>query len=403
MGKAPAYHRSRSLPFPFPFPLLLLLLPLLAPTIHAQTQQLRHIELDLGPDGLVTPLENNDKQQPAAAWEVPSKRLAPPSTASEALQAFISSPPAPFTQKHLTHEEWRVAIDVGNAKRAKEAPGLWAMMGLDVKAVTLGGVPVYRITPPNAKPGRVLLHLHGGAYVFGAGAGAGVEGAFVANATQTEVVSVDYRMPPEHPFPAAVEDSVAVWQALVQEQGKKKAKKAYTQLGMCGTSAGGGLAMATILKLQQSVGSGAVPLPAALSISTPWSDLTKTGDSYVVNDMVDSCLASYDGVLGDAVALYAGSVDLKDPLLSPIYGDLSGFPPTLLFSGTRDLFLSNTVRAHRKLRQAGVEAELHVFEGLSHAQWTPMMDPVKLWQYPPPETLETYKEVDLFFDRVFAR
>jgi acetyl esterase/lipase len=97
--------------------------------------------------------------------------------------------------------------------------------------------------------------------------------------------------------------------------------------------------------------------------------MTKTGDSYFANEMVDNVLVSNDGWLGDAAKLYANGHDLKDPLLSPVYGDFRGFPPTILTTGTRDLFLSNTVRVHRKLREVGDEAMLNVFEGQSHAQY----------------------------------
>lgn len=97
--------------------------------------------------------------------------------------------------------------------------------------------------------------------------------------------------------------------------------------------------------------------------------MTKTADSYFVNEGADNILVSYDGWLGDAAKLYAAGHDLKDPMLSPVYGDVTGFPPTLLTTGTRDLFLSNTVRKHLKLRQAGVDADLIVFEGMSHAQY----------------------------------
>jgi monoterpene epsilon-lactone hydrolase len=99
---------------------------------------------------------------------------------------------------------------------------------------------------------------------------------------------------------------------------------------------------------------------------TPWSDMTRTGDTYFTNEKVDNILVSNDGWLGDAAKLYDNGDDLRAQL-SPIYGDLSGFPPTILTSGTRELFLSNAVRVHRKLRQAGTVADLHVFEGQSHA------------------------------------
>ena len=138
-----------------------------------------------------------------------------------------------------------------------------------------------------------------------------------------------------------------------------------------------------------------VPLPGATAPGTPWSDMTKTGDTFFTNEMVDNILVSNDGWLGDAAKLYANGHDLKDPQLSPIYGDYAGFPPTILTSGTRDLFLSNTVRVHRKLRQAGVVADLHVFEGQSHGQYGG--DPAA------PETKEHFGELTKFFDKYLGK
>ncbi len=132
-------------------------------------------------------------------------------------------------------------------------------------------------------------------------------------------------------------------------------------------------------------------MPAAASFGSPWADMTRTGDSYATNEWLDNVLVSYDGYLSRAARLYAAGHDLRDPALSPIYGDFSGLPPAILLSGTRDLFLSNTVRTHRKLRDAGVEAELHLFEGLSHAQFalTPNAS----------VTRTACKEIAQFFDR----
>jgi epsilon-lactone hydrolase len=123
--------------------------------------------------------------------------------------------------------------------------------------------------------------------------------------------------------------------------------------------------------------------------------MTKTGDTFFTNEMLDNVLVSNDGWLGDAAKLYAAGHDLRDPQLSPVYGDFAGFPPTILTSGTRDLFLSNTVRVHRRLRAAGVEAELIVFEGQSHAQY--YADPFG------PETKEHFAELAQFFDRHLAK
>ena len=134
-----------------------------------------------------------------------------------------------------------------------------------------------------------------------------------------------------------------------------------------------------------------LPLPAAIAPGSPWSDLTETGDTYKTNEWVDNVIVSYGGYLSRAALLYANGHDLKDPQLSPIYGDFHGFPPAILTSGTRDLFLSLTVLTHRKLRQAGVEASLQVFEGMSHAQYN--FDPYA------PETKEIFMEIASFFDK----
>ena len=121
------------------------------------------------------------------------------------------------------------------------------------------------------------------------------------------------------------------------------------------------------------------------------SDVTKVGDTFYTNELVDNVLVSRDGFCDAGAKVYANGRDLKDPLLSPVYGDMHGFPPTILTSGTRDLLLSNTVRVHRKLRQAGVEALLQVYEGQSHAHY--------IRDDSAPETREVFQEIAQFFDK----
>src|SRR5713101_4230231 len=121
------------------------------------------------------------------------------------------------------------------------------------------------------------------------------------------------------------------------------------------------------------------------------SDLTGAGDSFQTNAMLDNVLVAYGANCDKRAALYTNGRDLRDPMLSPVYGDMRGFPPAILTTGTRDLLLSNTVRVHRKLRQAGVEAVLQVFEGQSHAQYYRDVGA--------PETKEAFEEIARFFDR----
>ena len=165
--------------------------------------------------------------------------------------------------------------------------------------------------------------------------------------------AVDYRMPPDAPHPKPLEDCVAAYRALLANHHPEK-------VIIGGGSAGGNLAAATILKGRDE----GLPLPAAAVLLSPEVDLTESGDTFHTNLGVDTVLV---GSLMEANLLYAGGHDLSHPYLSPLYGDFrKGFPPTFLQSGTRDLFLSNTVRMHRALRAADIDATLHVYEAMPH-------------------------------------
>ncbi len=323
-----------------------------------------------------------------APRDVPARLLPVPTTVSEQLAKFIAAPPNPTAHEDpKSVAQWQALIDAYDAEGDKGARALWAALKLTVTPVTIAGVKCYRLVPSDVPPeneARTFVHVHGGAYVFFGGDAATGEAAMIAHATKTPVISIDYRMPPDHPFPTALEDTLAVWRSVMS--GRDPAKSA-----LFGSSAGGGLTMATVLKLKEARD----PMPSVLFLGTPWADLTKTGDTYFANDTVDNTLVSYEGLLQAAAKLYAGDHALTQPLLSPLYGDLAGFPPSILLSGTRDLLLSLTVRTHRALRQAGVEAELHVFEGMSHAQY--------LTSYPAPEAIEAIGEVAAFFERHLAK
>jgi epsilon-lactone hydrolase len=199
-----------------------------------------------------------------------------------------------------------------------------------------------------------------------------------------KVISIDYRMPPDFPYPAALDDAVAVWKELVKTT-------MPANMAIFGTSAGGNLTLAVIERAKQE----GLPLPAAIAPGSPAGDLTKTGDTMFTNEFMDNVLVSYSGLAEAALLLYANGHDLKEPMLSPLHGDFHGFPPAILTSGTRDLLLSSTVLVHRKLRQAGVEAQLQVFEGQSHAEYA--SDPSA------PETREAFEEIAAFFDKRLAK
>jgi acetyl esterase/lipase len=238
------------------------------------------------------------------------------------------------------------------------------------------------IAPENRN--RVLINLHGGAYIVNGGPDAVLEAIPVAHLLGIRVIAVDYRMPPVNPFPAALDDAVGVYRAVIE-------KADPATVGVYGTSAGGGLTAALLIKLRAMQ----VPLPGAVGLVAPWSDLTQSGDSYFTNAEIDPMLVTYDGILGAAARLYAGTHDIKDPLISPVYGTYTAdFPPALVISSTRDLLLSSAVRLHRKLVASGVEAELHVFEALWHDFLvTPGL----------PETRDGWELLVRFFDRRLDR
>jgi len=222
----------------------------------------------------------------------------------------------------------------------------------------IAGVPVFEIVPDGADgadgsdDAPILYDIHGGALVAGGGEACRLMGSSAAARSGLHTFAVDYRMPPDHPYPAPLDDCVAVYRALLERWPASK-------IVVDGGSAGGNLSAALMLRAHDE----GLPMPAALMLFTPEIDLTESGDTFDVLHGVDVVLVQR---LTDTIALYANGHDLTDPYLSPLFGDVSHFPPTLIQAGTRDLFLSNAVRMHRKLRSANVDAELHVWEAMPH-------------------------------------
>ncbi|HME26046.1 MAG TPA: alpha/beta hydrolase [Acetobacteraceae bacterium] len=319
---------------------------------------------------------------------MPAKAIPVPTTVSPEMQAIIAQPYGQiWNVVPKSPAEWKAIVDKAAAQVIAGLPSLREQLGVAVQPTTIAGVKAFIVTPKEIPPGnggRVLVHVHGGYYVLAPGEAATREAILLAGFGGFKVISVDYRMPPDFPYPAALDDAMAVYRAVLETTPSRN-------VGVFGTSAGGGLTLAMVLRAKQE----RLPLPGAIAPGTPWSDMTKTGDSYFANEMVDNVLVSDDGFGHAAALLYANGHDLKDPLLPPVYGDMHGFPPTILTSGTRDLFLSNTVRVHRKLREAGVEAVLQVFEGQSHAQYNRDANA--------PETKGYNMEVAGFFDRNLGR
>jgi len=254
-----------------------------------------------------------------------------------------------------------------------------ALYPVNVGVETIAGVPTRIITPltiPESKRERVLINVHGGGFVVDSGSLS--ESIPIANLTQTKVVSVLYRLAPENPFPAAVDDTVAVYKELLKTYKPRN-------IGLYGTSAGAILTAELAAKLRQL----GLPLPAALGVFSGMGDFSQAGDSQAVY-----ALNGFSGALTPPskrpLSPYAAATNPRDPVLSPLYADLKGFPPTLFLTSTRDLLLSGTTILHRAFLRAGVDAQLIVFEALPHAFWN---DPAL------PESKEADKFIADFFDQ----
>ena len=224
---------------------------------------------------------------------------------------------------------------------------------------TMAGVPVHVVTPdgmPDANKDKVLLNLHGGG--FNSDSGSYTESIPIAGYTKIKVVAVLYRLAPENPFPAAVDDSVAVYKELLKTYKPE-------HIAIYGTSAGAILTAEVAVKLKQL----GLPMPAALGIFSGMGDFARDGDSQAMY-----ALRGLSGHLdppapGPHNKDYVGSTDARDPVLSPIYADLHGLPPTLFITSGRDLLMSGTANLHRAYLHAGVDARLVVFDALPHAFW----------------------------------
>jgi epsilon-lactone hydrolase len=316
--------------------------------------------------------------------QVPARTLPVPTDVSPEMQRIIAAPRNPaWNALWKTGEEWRAAADKRAAETMQAIRAMRERLHVVVKSETRGGVKVYIVTPdaiPAEHRDKLLIHVHGGCYVFSPGESGTAEAIMMAGFGHFKVISVDYRMPPEAYFPAALDDVMTVYRVALETTPPKN-------LAVFGTSAGGALVLELILQAKQK----RIPLPGAIAPGTPMSDVTKTGDTFYTNEMVDNVLVSRDGFCHSATVVYAHGHDLKDPLLSPVYGDMHGFPPAILTTGTRDLLLSNTVRVHRKLRESGVDAQLEVYEGQSHAQYQ--------FDDRAPETKEAFGEITAFFNK----
>jgi len=304
-----------------------------------------------------------------------------PTTVSPEAQTWLESlthtTPGPETLA-----ERRARTDAWRAQDSAEARKLYPV---NVEEAITAGVRTDIITPmtmPAENKSRVLINLHGGG--FNSDSGSLIEGVPISNLAKIKVVSVYYRLAPENPFPAAVDDVVAVYKEL------RKTYKPHS-IGVFGTSAGAILTCEVTVKLKQL----GLPLPGALGVFSSLADFSRPGDSrqlFTLNGFPGQLQPVDPQHLPDNE--YVGKTDRKDPVLSPLFADLHNWPPSLLVTSTRDLLLSDTAIFHRALLRAGDDSQLMVFEALPHAFW---------YHFQLPETREALEIMAKFFDQKVER
>ena len=290
------------------------------------------------------------------------QKIIVPGTVSTEAQGFLRQSPwgdAPVPEGPVAMWHARAFVDASLIQLGEAARQLYPV---DVEETKIAGVRCHIVRPRDlneANARRVLINLHGGGFVLGSGSL--IEAIPIANLTGIPVVAVDYRLAPEHPFPAAVDDTVAVYRSFVDRG------HAPSSMGIYGSSAGGFLTAQTAVRLERE----GLPLPGCLGVFTAGGDFRSLGDTaqiFTLSGFWGEPILPLDHALSE-IRAYLGGADPSDPLVSPSLADLSRLPPTLLVSGTRDAILSATTSFHRALRAQGVDADLFVFEAMPHAHW----------------------------------
>ncbi|WP_263409463.1 alpha/beta hydrolase [Terriglobus tenax] len=310
-----------------------------------------------------------------AGGTVRMQRVIPlPKSLSPEAKAWLSRPLTEDGNVPQTIEQRRSGLDASQARHRDE---LLKLFPVTVKDSAIAEVPVREVVPVTLKhKDRVLICLHGGGY--NADSGSYSESIPVAGLTGVRVVSVLYRLAPEHPFPAGVDDVIAVYKELLKNYKPSR-------IGIFGSSAGAGLTLQAAVKIKQLK----LPMPAALGPFSATASMAEGGDSRSLynTDGLRGYVPVPDGTQN---AEYVGTTDRHDPVLSPIYADLRNMPPTLFITSERDLLLSDTSSLSRAFLKAGNRSQLIVFEGLPHCFWN---------NNSLPESREAWGYMADFFDR----
>jgi monoterpene epsilon-lactone hydrolase len=244
-------------------------------------------------------------------------------------------------------------ITLEQRRKGMEKVAFKAADDIRAETVTVANCPAEWVRAPGIQPGRAILYLHGGGYVMGSPHTHRSLAGEVSRAAQAAVLLLDYRLAPEAPFPAAVEDGVASYRWLL---GQGFAPKS---LAIAGDSAGGGLTVATLLSARDQ----ALPMPAAAVCISPWSDMTGTNESYKTRAAADPMVS---GDIGNMARLYLQDADPKTPLASPNFASLHSLPPLLIHVGNDEVLLDDSIKLDQKAKADGVESTLEVWEDMIH-------------------------------------
>ncbi len=304
----------------------------------------------------------------AAADGVPADRYRIPGTVSpeaaatlkpiyEGVAAKIKAEAESPPKRPVTAEDFQKVRAPGEAAAAENFSKQADSLGVDVTEEILDGVPALRIRPRKlGRDHRLMVYLHGGAYVMGSARSTLALPSKLAVAGGYEVISIDYTLAPESKWQQTTLQVVRAWKSLLSSGTQAAAT------GWFGESAGAGLIAASVLRMRDEK----VPMPGALYLMSPWADLTLAGDTM-------ETLVAYDPLIpiGDVewvAAAYADARDQKNPYVSPVYADFGkgAYPPTLITAGTREVLLSASVRLYQALRAGGRDATLDVYEGMPH-------------------------------------
>jgi acetyl esterase/lipase len=226
--------------------------------------------------------------------------------------------------------------------------------GFTVKETLIDGINCEWIRPISTKGNKTIIYIHGGGYILGSTATSRGFALEISKYIGERVLSVGYKLAPENPFPCALKNCFAVYRKLLNEKLKGE------DIVLIGDSAGGGLCLAMVLALKESL----EPLPSAVVCISPWTDLAFTGESIKTNLKMDPIFCN--GFPAIDPKAYAGKESLKNPLISPLYGDFHGFPPMLIHVGSDEILLDDSLRLGRKAREKGVDVSLKVWKGMWH-------------------------------------